>query len=116
MSALDGCLPIGFSMLSNCGIGHRNLESSSLLVCSRGLRGFAYACILAFTTLVVTVSWSLVIDWSTADGLGVLTLILLAEIMFIGFVTSAALRISVAQGWLESDAIEKDSTEVTIGG
>lgn len=79
------------------------------LFSSIGFHGFAYATIIAVTTLIATITWCVVINWSTADGLGVLTLILLAEIFFVGLLTAVMLRLSVAQGWLKAGDMEKET-------
>eukprot|EP00747_Dinoflagellata_sp_TGD_P222906 gnl/TRDRNA2_/TRDRNA2_94576_c0_seq1.p1 gnl/TRDRNA2_/TRDRNA2_94576_c0~~gnl/TRDRNA2_/TRDRNA2_94576_c0_seq1.p1 ORF type:complete len:220 (+),score=24.00 gnl/TRDRNA2_/TRDRNA2_94576_c0_seq1:22-681(+) len=71
------------------------VRQEPLVCCCTGaeLRGPQYSAVIAAAVFIVTVTWTLLVDWSTADGLGALAGILLLEIAVVGLFASVGSRL-----------------------
>ena len=59
------------------------LEPMTLFASGMRFESFRYSSIIMAAVAIVTFTWTVVVDWSTADGLGGLAAILLAEIVVV---------------------------------
>lgn len=75
----------------------RQLQRGELLsfCCSSvPVQMFNYTIVILVAVVLVTLSWTVIIDWSTADGLGTLALVLVLVIVVVGLLECLVLKLS----------------------